>query len=367
MKSLSFYNGKKVFITGHTGFTGTWLCHILLESGSEVTGYGLEAPKTPSLYVKTGLDKYIHSITGDIRNRDKVVKAVTDAKPDIVFHLAAQPLVGLSYREPALTYDINVMGTVNILEALRLTASVRSIVNVTTDKVYENKEWCWGYRENENLCGLDPYSNSKSCSELVTFSYRKSFFKDENSVIISTARSGNVIGGGDYAEGRIVTDCVQAALERREIVLRNPYPIRPYLHVLDCLWGYLLLAEKQYTDRSFAGEYNFGPKDENCVTVGTLAELFCETWGQGIRWKIEDNKKTFREANFLKLDSSKAKLLLGWEPGLDIRSAIKEVIEFEKCITDEEKLSCLKNQIKMYFSDLDADALCREPGKASLF
>jgi CDP-glucose 4,6-dehydratase len=351
MKSLSFYNDKKIFITGHTGFTGTWLCHILLESGSEVIGYGLETPKTPSLYVKTGLEKHIHSIIGDIRDRDKIIKAVVETRPDIVFHLAAQPLVGLSYSEPALTYDINVMGTVNILEALRLTPSVRSFVNVTTDKVYENKEWCWGYRENENLCGLDPYSNSKSCSELVTFSYRKSFFNDENSAIISTARSGNVIGGGDYAAGRIITDCVQAALEGREIILRNPYPIRPYLHILDCLWGYLLLAEKQCADKSLAGEYNFGPGDGNCVTTGTLAGIFCEIWGQDIRWKVEDNKHTFHEANFLKLDSSKAKALFGWEPSFGIRSAVKEVIEFEKCIADEEKLSCLRSQIRMYFSD----------------
>jgi CDP-glucose 4,6-dehydratase len=350
MKSLSFFNGKKVLVTGHTGFTGTWLCHILLEAGSEIAGYGLEAPETPSLYVKTGIKRHIHSIIGDIRDRDKIVKVVADTKPDVVFHLAAQPLVGLSFREPALTYDVNVMGTVNILEALRLTSSVCSFVNVTTDKVYENKEWCWGYRENENLCGLDPYSNSKSCSELVTFSYRKSFFNNDNSAVISTARSGNVIGGGDYVEGRIITDCVRAALEKKEIILRNPYPIRPYLHILDCLWGYLLLAEKQNDDRSLAGEYNFGPKDENCVTSGTLAGLFCEIWGQGACWKTEDNKNTFPEANFLKLDSSRAKALLDWEPVFDIKSAVKEVIEFEKCVTGDEKLSCLKKQIKAYFN-----------------
>jgi CDP-glucose 4,6-dehydratase len=351
MDPLSFYNGKKVFITGHTGFTGSWLCHILLEAGSEITGYGLEAPETPSLYIKTGIDKHIHSIIGDIRDRDKVIKAVMETGPDIVFHLAAQPLVGLSYREPAPTYDINVTGTVNILEALRFTPSIRSFVNITTDKVYENKEWCWGYRENENLCGLDPYSNSKSCSEMVTFSYRKSFFNNEDSAVISTARSGNVIGGGDYAEGRIITDCVRATLEGKEIILRNPYPIRPYLHILDCLWGYLLLAEKQSCDRSLAGEYNFGPKDGNCVTSGTLAGLFCEIWGQKAFWRTENNKNTFREANFLKLDSSKAKALLDWEPVFDIRSAVKEVIEFEKCVTDGEKISCLKKQIRAYFNE----------------
>jgi CDP-glucose 4,6-dehydratase len=348
MSSLSFYQGKKVFITGHTGFTGAWLCHVLLEAGSDITGYGLEA-QMPSLYIKTGIDKHIHSITGDIRDRDKVIRAVVEAKPDVVFHLAAQPLVGLSYREPALTYDINVMGTVNILDAVRVTPSVCSFVNVTTDKVYENKEWHWGYRENENLCGQDPYSNSKSCSELVTFSYRISFFNNGDSPAISTARSGNVIGGGDYAEGRIMTDCVRSALEGKEIVLRNPHPIRPYLHILDCLWGYLLLAEKQAADRSFAGEYNFGPDDKNCITTGTLAELFCNIWGADACWKVQGAENAFREANFLKLDSSKAKALLGWEPVLDIESAVKKIIEFERCHTDEEKLFCLKQQIETYF------------------
>jgi CDP-glucose 4,6-dehydratase len=350
MRSLSFYNGKKIFITGHTGFTGTWLCHVLLHAGGDVIGYGLEPSTEPSLYLQTGINNKIHSIIGDIRDRDEVMKAVRETKPDIVFHLAAQPLVGFSYCEPALTYDINVMGTVNILDALRFTPSVCSFVNVTTDKVYENREWCWGYRENENLCGLDPYSNSKSCSELVTYSYRKSFFNNDNSPVVSTARSGNVIGGGDYAEGRIITACVQAALEGKEIILRNPHPIRPYLHILDCLWGYLLLAEKQSADKSLVGEYNFGPGDGNCVTAGTLAGLFCEIWGQGACWKAQDGQNIFREANFLKLDSSKVKASLGWESVLDITSSVKKAVEFEKCPTDKGKLFCLQQQIKTYFN-----------------
>jgi CDP-glucose 4,6-dehydratase len=243
------------------------------------------------------------------------------------------------------------MGTINILEAVRLTSSVRSFVNITTDKVYENREWYWGYRENENLRGLDPYSNSKSCSELITFSYRKSFFGNSDSPAISTARSGNVIGGGDYLQGRIITDCVRASLKEKEIVLRNPYPIRPYLFILDCLWGYLLLAEKQSTDKALAGEYNFGPDEENCVSTGTLAGLFCEIWGQNARWKVQDSANTFQEANFLKLDSSKAKVLLGWEPVFNIRSAVGKVVEFEKCPTDEEKDICVKQQIRSYFSE----------------
>jgi CDP-glucose 4,6-dehydratase len=321
----------------------------LLEAGGDVAGYGLEPSISPSLYWQTGINKEIHSIIGDIRDRDKVIKAVTEIRPDIVFHLAAQPLVGLSYREPALTYDINIMGTVNILEALRLVPSVRSFLNVTTDKVYKNNEWYWGYRENESLCGFDPYSNSKSCSELVTVSYRNSFFSIDNSPAISTARSGNTIGGGDYAEGRILTDCVRAALEGKEIVLRNPNPIRPYLSILDCLKGYLLLVEKQSTDNSLAGEYNFGPDNENCITAGDLATLFCSVWGPEIRWKMQESENTFRESNFLKLDSSKAKALLGWEPIMSVKSSVEKLIEFEKCVTDEEKRICLKRQIYSYF------------------
>jgi CDP-glucose 4,6-dehydratase len=349
MKSLSFFHGKKIFVTGHTGFTGTWLCHILVHAGGEVTGYGLEPTDSPFFYTQTDIEKNIHSIIGDIRERDKVINAVKEIKPDIVFHLAAQPLVRLAYRQPVLTYDINVMGTVHILEALRFTSSIRSLVNVTTDKVYENKEWLWGYRENDNLCGLDPYSNSKSCSELVTVSYRNSFFNTEESAAISTARSGNVIGGGDYAEDRIIPDCIRAAIAGKDITLRNPYPIRPYLHILDCLWGYLLLAEKQFASRSLAGEYNFGPDEKNCVSTGTLAELFCDTWGQNIHWNVQGAVDNFLEANFLKLDSAKAKDLLGWKPAWDIKTGLKKVVEFAKIKTDKGRQACIEDQIKSYF------------------
>jgi CDP-glucose 4,6-dehydratase len=344
---LSFYKDKKVLITGHTGFKGTWLSHILLLAGADVAGFALE-PKKPSLFLQSGLGGRINSITGDIRDRDVLVQLVQNIKPDIIFHLAAQPLVRLSYREPAATYEINVMGTVNILEAIRLTPSVRSFVNITTDKVYENKEWYWGYRENENLCGLDPYSNSKSCSELVTYSYRKSFFDTENAPAISTARSGNVIGGGDYAEDRIIPDCVRAALEKKDIVLRNPCSIRPYQHILDCLSGYLILAKKQYDDKKFAGNYNFGPDEKSCVTTGQLAELFCDIWGNGICWKISPDEQLFYEANFLKLDCSKAKAILGWKSRWDIKMAVGKTVEFAKAATNEERLACLEEQIKNY-------------------
>jgi CDP-glucose 4,6-dehydratase len=269
-----------------------------------------------------------------------------------VFHLAAQPLVRLSYQEPAMTYETNVMGTVNILEAIRATASVRSFVNVTTDKVYENKEWHWGYRENENLCGFDPYSNSKSCSELVTYSYRNSFFNDEAAPAISTARSGNVIGGGDYSLDRIIPDCVRAAVAQKDISIRNPCSIRPYQHVLDCLSGYILLAEKQFVNKKYCGEYNFGPDDENCVTTGALADLFCDAWGNDLCWTVENNGIHPHEANYLKLDCSKAKSVLGWKSKWDIKTAVEKTVEFAKCKSDSEQIALIENQIIEYYQKI---------------
>jgi len=345
---LGFYKNKKLFLTGHSGFKGTWLCRILLQAGAEITGYALEPPASPFLFVQTNTKKDIHSITGDVRDRDTLIKAVTNAKPDIVLHLAAQPIVRLSYHEPAATYETNVMGTVNILEAVRETPSVKSFVNVTTDKVYENREWHWGYRENENLCGYDPYSSSKSCSELVTYSYRNSFFKNDSFPAISTARSGNVIGGGDYAEGRIIPDCIRAASEEKEIIVRNPHSTRPYQHVLECLYGYLVLAERQYSDKSFEGAYNFGPDDESCVTTGELAGLFCAAWGHGAAWRVQGDGGP-HEANFLKLDCSKAKAVLGWKPCWDIQTAVEKTVEYAKVQSDSERMDCIEKQIKEYF------------------
>jgi CDP-glucose 4,6-dehydratase len=346
---LSFYNHKKVFITGHTGFKGTWLCRILLQAGAEVTGYALEPPTTLSLYERTKTEKDIHAIHGDVRDREALVKAAQNAKPDILFHLAAQPLVRLSYREPAATYETNVMGTVNILEAVRLSGDVRSVVNVTTDKVYENKEWHWGYRENEPLNGYDPYSNSKSCSDIITASYRNSFFAGPNAPAVSAARSGNVIGGGDYAEDRIIPDCVRAAQAGKPAIVRNPHSIRPYQHVLDCLSGYLLLAEQQYANRSLEGAYNFGPDDDSCVTTGTLAGLFCTAWGQGASWTAQEDDGP-HEANFLKLDCSKVKAVLGWKPRWDIKTAVEKTVEFAKNGADQDCGKCVEAQIQEYFS-----------------
>jgi len=346
---LDFYKGKTVFLTGHTGFKGTWLCRIFLGAGANVTGYALEPPTKPSLYTQTQTEKDIHSIIDDIRNRDSLARAIRISKPDMVFHLAAQPIVRRSYIEPAITYETNVMGTVNILEAVRHTSSIKSFVNVTTDKVYENKEWHWGYRENENLCGFDPYSNSKSCCELVTHSYRNSFFYDKETPAISTARSGNVIGGGDYSDDRIIPDCVHAMEAGTEIVIRNPHSTRPYQHVLDCLFGYLLLMEKQYNDKTIEGSYNFGPDEECCVTTGELADLFCDAWGQGAAWRIQGDGGP-HEANFLKLDCSKAKAVLKWKPRWDIKKAVEKTVEFAKAGTDDERTACIDRQIGEYYA-----------------
>ena len=349
---ISFYKGKKVFITGHTGFKGTWLSRILILAGAEVTGYSLEPPTTPSIFEQTNTTSQMNSIIGDIRDGLKLKEAMQNAKPDIVLHLAAQPIVRTSYKDPVGTYETNVMGTVNILEAVRSIPSVKSFVNITTDKVYKNKEWFWGYREDEELCGFDPYSNSKSCSELVTYSYTNSFFTDNESPAISTARSGNVIGGGDFANDRIIPDCIRAVKDKKEIFLRNPNSTRPYQHVLECLRGYLTLAMAQYNDKSFAGNYNFGPDDESCVTTGDLATLFCASWGTGAAWKNVSEANAPHEANFLKLQCEKSKNILGWYPQWGIKQAIEKIVEWEKAVQSGASAAEITDkQIKEYFGE----------------
>lgn len=328
MSVLDFYRGKRVFVTGHTGFKGAWLCRILKNAGAIVTGYATEPPTDPSVFALAGIERDVHSVIGDIRDFDRLYAVFKEAAPEIVLHLAAQPIVRESYRAPAYTYETNVMGTVHILECVRLTDTVRSFLNVTTDKVYENREWEWGYRENEPLDGFDPYSNSKSCSELVTHSYKNSFFADGR-VAISTARAGNVIGGGDFAADRIVPDCVRAALAGREIVVRNPYSTRPYQHVLEPLFAYLMIAAKQYEDGKYAGYYNVGPDDRDCFTTGALVELFVRTWGGGPTW-VNRCDHGPHEANFLKLDCSKLKTVFGWRPTWDLADAIARVVEWTK-------------------------------------
>ncbi|MEG2679546.1 MAG: CDP-glucose 4,6-dehydratase, partial [Oscillospiraceae bacterium] len=299
MFDLKFYKGKRVFITGHTGFKGAWLCRMLADAGAVVTGYALEPPTQPNLFSLAGLERKMTSVIGDVRDFAVLKAAFDAAKPEIVLHLAAQPIVRTSYEQPAYTYETNVMGTVNILECVRQNDCVKSFLNVTTDKVYENKEWAWGYRENEPLDGYDPYSNSKSCSELVTHSYASSFFADGRTAI-STARAGNVIGGGDFARDRIIPDCVRAAQAAEPIIVRNPHSTRPYQHVLEPLAAYLMIAQRQYEDGSYAGWYNVGPDECDCVTTGALVDLFCEKWGGGVSWEDRSEKNAPHEANFLK-------------------------------------------------------------------
>lgn len=344
----NFYKGKNVLITGHTGFKGAWLCKILSRMGANVTGYALEAPTKPSLYMIANIESDINSIYGDIRDYKKLKKVFDDIRPEFVFHLAAQPIVRDSYKNPIYTYETNVMGTVNILECIRNTDSVKSVVNVTTDKVYLNKEWYWGYRENEELNGFDPYSNSKSCSELVTSTYKNSFFFD-NKVAISTARAGNVIGGGDFANDRIIPDCIRAVIKNEDIIVRNPFSTRPYQHVLEPLYAYLLIAKKQYEDINFSGCYNIGPDETDCFQTGRLVDLFVKKWGNNVKW-INKYDGGPHEATFLKLDCSKLKTTFDWKPRWSLDIAIEKVIEWSKCwIENKDVRSCMDKQINEFF------------------
>ena len=345
---LSIYKGKSVFVTGHTGFKGSWLCKILSGAGAVVTGYSLNPPTEPSLFEIAGIASDITSVIGDIRDYKSLKAAFDKAQPEIVLHLAAQPIVRDSYKEPAYTYETNVMGTVNILECVRNSDCVKSFLNVTTDKVYLNKEWAWGYRENEELDGFDPYSNSKSCSELVTHSYKNSFFSD-GKVAVSTARAGNVIGGGDFANDRIIPDCIRAAQKHEDIIVRNPFSTRPYQHVLEPLFAYLMIAAKQYEDNRFAGYYNVGPDDSDCFETGALVDLFIKHWGDGMKW-INRYDGGPHEANFLKLDCSKLKTTFGWHPRWNLDKAIEKVVEWSKCwLNNEDVRVCMDRQIEEVF------------------
>ena len=324
---LSFYKGKRVLVTGHTGFKGAWLCKMLTMLGADVTGYALEPPTEPNLFGMLKLP--LNSVIGDIRDFDKLKAVFDDFKPEIVLHLAAQPIVRDSYKMPRYTYDVNVMGTVNICECIRLSDSVKSFLNVTTDKVYENEDLNIAFTEDMKLDGYDPYSNSKSCSELVTHSYQKSFLNAQG-VAVSTARAGNVIGGGDFANDRIVPDSVRAVMSGEQIIVRNPYSTRPFQHVLEPLYVYLLIAMKQYENRDFAGYYNVGPDDSDCITTGELCDIFCKHYGEGAEWKNISEKNAVHEAGFLRLDTSKLKSTFGWEPVWNIDTALHKVVEWTK-------------------------------------
>ena len=350
MINIRWYCGKKVLITGHTGFKGAWLCKMLTDAGADVTGYALDPPTQPNLYDICDVKGKLRSVNGDIRDLDKLRSVFRETQPEIVFHLAAQPIVKTSYVAPVYTYETNVMGTVNICECVRTNLCVKSFLNVTTDKVYENREWEWGYRENDPLDGYDPYSNSKSCSELVTHSYIKSFY-NEMDVAVSTARAGNVIGGGDFADNRIIPDCVRAVKEHRDITVRNPYSTRPYQHVLEPLAVYLMIAKEQYENKALAGYYNVGPNDSDCVTTGQLTDMFCKYWGDGVSWVDVSDNKGQHEANFLKLDCSKLKKTFGWKPVWGINEAVNKSVEWTKVFMNDvrEVPSCMENQVKDFF------------------
>lgn len=335
MLNLSFYKNKTILITGHTGFKGTWLCKILINAGAKVVGYSLDAPTDPNLFSLAKIEDKMISIIGDIRDYQKLKNIFDTYRPELVFHLAAQPIVRDSYKNPLYTYETNVMGTANVLECVRQTSSVKSFLNVTTDKVYLNDDIPnHPFKEDEMLDGFDPYSNSKSCSELVTHSYKKSFFADKRCAI-STARAGNVIGGGDFAKDRIIPDCVRAIENNIDIVIRNPFSTRPYQHVLEPLYIYLEIVEKQYNDITKEGYYNVGPDDCDCVNTGDLVTKFCKLWGNDLTW-INKHDDGPHEAAFLKLDNSKIKETFGWHPRWHIDETIQKIVEWTKVYLEDK-------------------------------
>lgn len=340
-----------MMITGHTGFKGSWICQVLSLIGAEVVGYSMDVPTTSALFNVCGVKDRISSIKGDVRNLAHLKEVMERFEPEIIIHMAAQPIVRVSYTDPVFTYETNVMGTVNVLEAVRNSESVKSVINVTTDKVYKNREWQWGYREIDELNGFDPYSNSKSCSELVTESYNNSFFKDRD-IAVSTCRAGNVIGGGDFAVDRIIPDCYRAAEQDGKIIVRNPYSVRPYQHVLEPVMAYLMIAMEQYMDANKAGAYNIGPTDSSCLTTGELVSLFCSKWNEindsDLHWECVNNEGP-HEANFLKLDCSKVQSLFSWEPKWDIEVSMEKVVEWYSAWKKGADISrIMAEQIKEY-------------------
>ncbi len=344
---LDFYRGKKVFITGHTGFKGTYLSEVLKAAGANVTGYSLDPPTEPSLFELADTGEGMTSVIGDIRDLESLKKCFDSAGPEIVFHLAAQPIVRLSYKEPRLTYETNVMGTVNLLECIRESSSVRSFLNVTTDKVYLNEDLDRAFTEDMPLDGYDPYSNSKSCSELVTHSYRKSFFA-EGGPAISTARAGNVIGGGDFALDRLVPDCVRSVEEGKPMILRNPASIRPFQHVLEPVFIYLQIAKAQYEDRAKEGCYNVGPEITDCISAGEITERFARCWGEGFKTEVRPDGGP-HEAKFLRLDCTRLKETFGWRSVWNIDIAIEKCVEMSREYVRGRRLGdILKRQIEEY-------------------
>lgn len=351
---FEIFKKRRILITGHTGFKGSWLCLLLNKLGASVYGYALEPPTNPSLFDEAKIAELITSYIGDIREYDYLLKVMTEVQPEIVIHMAAQPLVRESYKIPVETYAINVMGTVHLLEACRHTNSVKAIVNVTTDKCYENREWHWGYRENEPMGGYDPYSNSKGCSELVTSAYRNSYFNphkyQEHEVAIASARAGNVIGGGDWADDRLIPDFIRAISKGEELKIRSPYAIRPWQHVLEPLTGYLSLAAKLYSEGArYAEAWNFGPDDRDAKNVEWITNTICQLWGEGAKYSIDNNPQP-HEANYLKLDCSKAKAELGWVPKWNIGTSLKSIVDWNKAFLSGSDMRAITlQQIDQYF------------------
>jgi CDP-glucose 4,6-dehydratase len=353
MIEKDFWKDKKVFLTGHTGFKGSWLSLWLHSLGAQVTGYALGPPTKPSLFELCEIDGILKSVIADIRDRETLCRSMSEASPEIVIHMAAQPLVRESYKIPAETYEINVMGTVNLFEAVRNCLTIKAVINVTSDKCYENKELAWGYSENEPLGGYDPYSSSKACSELVTSAYRNSFFHPDkysaHGVGVASARAGNVIGGGDWATDRLVPDCIRAVLKGAKILIRNPHAVRPWQHVVEPLSGYLMLAKRLYENGpDFSGAWNFGPDDRDTKPVQWLVEKLCSEWGRSASYSIDETEQP-HEAHYLKLDCSKAKSELGWHPRWNLEKALDSIIEWTKAYQEGKDLAkiCLK-QIEEY-------------------
>lgn len=328
--NTSFWKGKKVFVTGHTGFKGSWLSLWLQDMGAIVKGYALEPKTTPNLFTEAKVGQNMDSEMGDITDLNQITSSMVSFNPEVLIHMAAQPLVRLSYQEPVLTYATNVMGTVNVLEAARKCDNLKAIVSVTTDKCYENKEWAWGYRENEPMGGHDPYSSSKGCAELVTAAYRKSFFNENNSAFLASARAGNVIGGGDWSDDRLIPDILKAFEKNEPVIVRNPMATRPWQHVLEPLSGYLVLAQHLYEEGGeFAEGWNFGPKDEDCKPVSWILDKIVVKWGKGAAWELDKNNNP-HEAGYLKLDCSKAAIQLNWRPKWNLEDTLESIINWHQ-------------------------------------
>lgn len=347
-----FWRGKKVFLTGHTGFKGSWLSLWLQHLGADVKGFALAPPTTPALFTEALVAQNMQSDIGDIREREVIAKSMTAFNPDLLIHMAAQPLVRASYRDPVGTYATNVMGTVHVLEAARQCSNLRAIVNVTTDKCYENREWEWGYRENEPMGGYDPYSNSKGCVELVTAAYRSSFFNLPQHAALASARAGNVIGGGDWAEDRLIPDILRAFERQQPVTIRNPQAIRPWQHVLEPLSGYLILAESLWNEgHKFAQGWNFGPRDEDARPVEWILDHMVDMWGGGVSWMPDDGQHP-HEAHYLKLDISKARMQLQWTPAWSLQTALAKIVDWHKgWIAGSGVQASCQSEIKAYMAD----------------